>query len=140
MLNWMLENLLLTSGGATAVIFVLARIIPNQKLYECFWNIGVFVTSKGSGTKVGGLGRFLLTMGRGIPGQTPDERLSRSERSVPSGTRCRTSDGPQDKVWFAPVNSAFMLCRRCDKACRDLEGSRFAARCDVRASFYGRLI
>ena len=48
MSEWILNNLLLTSAGAGALIFILVRIIPNEKILASGIWIGTFITAKGT--------------------------------------------------------------------------------------------
>ena len=47
MTEWILNNLLLTAGGAGAVIFILGRIVPNDKLLGAGISTGKIITATG---------------------------------------------------------------------------------------------
>ena len=47
MTEWILNNLVLTGAGATAVLFILARLIPSSKLFAWGEALGMAVTAGG---------------------------------------------------------------------------------------------
>lgn len=47
MTEWMLNNILLTGAGATFIIFIIMKIIPNEKLYSAGFAAGVGITALG---------------------------------------------------------------------------------------------
>jgi len=47
MTEWVLENLLLTGAGAGALIFIIGRFMPNGKLGQWGFDLGVLITAKG---------------------------------------------------------------------------------------------
>ena len=47
MTEFIMNNLLLTGAGATFLIFVITKIIPNEKIYAAGKGIGVTITAAG---------------------------------------------------------------------------------------------
>lgn len=47
MTEWVMNNLLLTGAGAGALIFIIMKIIPNEKIYSCGEGIGIAITAAG---------------------------------------------------------------------------------------------
>lgn len=67
MTEWILNNLLLTASGAGAVIFIIAKLIPNDKLKQWGFAVGFGITS--AGRKAVGKGfwekieKFIISIG-----------------------------------------------------------------------------
>ncbi len=48
-INFFSENILMTGAGAFAVVFILAKILPNKKIAITVYNIGMGLSSLGRG-------------------------------------------------------------------------------------------